>query len=130
MTCITVTNSLCCLFYEFEFVAWLTLGLVLCSICYLLLHKMFFTICSFWTLNVSYFLKLGSLIFLDIAYNGSLQQCITSSRGNTHEKSFGIKFGPKRVKIRLKIRGFFFIFSSMVHCFSFKLHRMIAWNNV
>ena len=33
------------------------------------------------------FLKFGSLVFLDIAYNDSLQQCITSSRGKTHQKN-------------------------------------------
>ena len=46
-----------------------------------------------------HFLKLGSLVILEIAYNDSLQQCLTSSRGG---------------KIRPKIR-FFVIFSSLVH---------------
>ena len=33
---------------------------------------------------------------LEIAYNDSLQQCITSSRGKTHETDFwGTKFGLK-----------------------------------
>ena len=33
--------------------------------------------------------KCGLLVFLEIAYNDSLQQCITSSKGKTHEKNFG-----------------------------------------
>ena len=41
----------------------------------------------------------------------------------------GTNFGSKLAKTRLKI-SFFVIFSSLVHQFSFKLHRMIAWNNV
>ena len=32
-----------------------------------------------------YFLKFGSLVFLEIPYNDSLQQCLTSSGGKTHE---------------------------------------------
>ena len=35
-----------------------------------------------------HFLKFGSLVFLEIAYNDSLQQCIASDRGKTHEKKF------------------------------------------
>ena len=33
-----------------------------------------------------HFLKFGSLVFLDIAYNDSLQQCLTSSRAKIHKK--------------------------------------------
>ena len=47
----------------------------------------------------------------------------------TTKKNWGTQFGPKRAKIRPKIR-FFAIFSSLFYQFSFKLHRMIAWNNV
>ena len=32
-------------------------------------------------------LKLGSLVFLEIAYNDSFQQCLTCSRGKIHEKN-------------------------------------------
>ena len=39
------------------------------------------------------------------------------------------KFGPNRPKSVPKL-VFFAIFSSLVHWFSFKLHRMIAWNIV
>ena len=50
-----------------------------------------------------HFLKFGSLFFLEVAYNDSLQQCITSSRVKTHVKDFwrpnlgksGSKSGPK-----------------------------------
>ena len=49
------------------------------------------------------FSKFGSLVFREIAYNDSLQTCITSSRGKIHEKKFwgpnlgrkGPKSGPK-----------------------------------
>ena len=49
------------------------------------------------------FLKFGSLVFLEIAYNVSLQQYITSSRGKAHKKKLwgpnlgqnGLKSGPK-----------------------------------
>ena len=34
-----------------------------------------------------YFLKFDSLVFLEIAYNDNLQQCLTSSRGKV-EKNF------------------------------------------
>ena len=38
-----------------------------------------------------HFLEFGSLVFLEIAYYDSLQQCVTSSRGKTQEKKF---WGP------------------------------------
>ena len=36
-----------------------------------------------------HFLKFYSSVFLEIAYNDSLQQCLTSSIGKTHTKKFG-----------------------------------------
>ena len=36
-----------------------------------------------------HFLKFCSSVFLEIAYNDSLQQCLTSSIGKTHKKKFG-----------------------------------------
>ena len=42
------------------------------------------------------------------------------------KKNSGTKFGPKSGQ---KL-GVFLHFSNVVHYFSFKLHRMIAWNNV
>ena len=35
-----------------------------------------------------HFLEFGSLIFLEIAYNDSLQQCLTSNKGKTRGKYF------------------------------------------
>ena len=58
------------------------------------------------------FFKFGSLVFLEIAYGDSLQQCITSSRGKTHKKDWG--GGQIWAKIGLDIR-FSAIFSSLVH---------------
>ena len=40
------------------------------------------------------FFVFGSLVFLEIIYNDSVQQCLTSSRGKYHEKNFcGLKSG-------------------------------------
>ena len=49
------------------------------------------------------------------------------NKGNTHTKNWGHKFA-KQAEVKSEIR-FFTIFSSSVHLFSFKVHRMIAWNN-
>ena len=75
-----------------------------------------------------YFLEFGSVGFLEIAYNGSLQQFLTSSRSKIHEKNVG---GPdlgqtsqNQAEIRL-----FAIFSSLVRSFFLKLHTIIACNN-
>ena len=38
---------------------------------------------------IRHFLKFGSFVFLQIVYNDSLQQCLTSNRGKTQEKNFG-----------------------------------------
>ena len=41
-----------------------------------------------------YLLKFGSLVFFEIAYNDSLKECLTFSRGKIHENSFlGLNFG-------------------------------------
>ena len=40
-----------------------------------------------------HFLYFGSTVFLEIAYNSSLKQCLTSSRGDTW--GGGDEFGPK-----------------------------------
>ena len=64
-----------------------------------------------------YFLKFGSLVFLEIAYNVSLQQCLTSSRGEIHEKYLEAQICTKRVNIGPEIR-IFAIFPS--------LYRLIA----
>ena len=44
-------------------------------------------------------------------------------------KDLGAQLLAKQTKLEPKI-GFFTIFSSFVHQFSLKLHRMIAWKNV
>ena len=35
-----------------------------------------------------HFLKVGTLVFLEIAYSDSLQQCLTFSRGKIYEEKF------------------------------------------
>ena len=40
-----------------------------------------------------HFLEFGSYVFLEIAYNDSLLQCLASGRGKTHEYSFGGPIG-------------------------------------
>ena len=73
------------------------------------------------------FLKFGSLVFLEIAYNDNLQQCITSGRGKTYEKKIG---GPNLGQNRPPKIRFFATFSSLLHQFFFKLHSLVAWNSV
>ena len=41
-----------------------------------------------------HFLKFGSLVFLEIAYNDNLEQCLTTSRGKTSQKFSGAHLGP------------------------------------
>ena len=65
-------------------------------------------------LSFCHFLKFGSLVFLEIAYNGSLQQRLTSSKGKTHKKILGTKLWSKRPKIRPKISFFFCHFLKFV----------------
>ena len=61
-----------------------------------------------------HFFKFDSLVFFEIAYNGSLQQYLTSSRVKTHEKCLGPNVGGKGQKSGPKL-VFFAIFSSLVH---------------
>ena len=61
-----------------------------------------------------FFLKFGSLVFLEIAYNYSLQRCVTTSGVKIHEKFFLVQIWVKSTKIGSKIK-FFVIFSSLVH---------------
>ena len=56
-----------------------------------------------------YFCKFGLLVFSEVAYNDSLQQCLACSRSKIHEK--------KRKKVRPKFgpeTRIFAIFSSLV----------------
>ena len=65
----------------------------------------------------------GSLVFLDIAYNDTLKQCIISSRGKIPEKKFGgPKFVPKGPKSGLKLG---FLPFSQVLLISFPLNWII-----
>ena len=46
-------------------------------------------------LGFLHFLKFGALVFLEIAYNHSLQQSQTTSKGKTHQKIFGAQIWVK-----------------------------------
>ena len=77
---------------------------------------------SDWKLVFFYhFFQFGLLVFLKIAYNDSMQQCITSIRGKTHKKNFKGPNGPNQV---------FCHFANLAHQFSGKLDRIIARNIV
>ena len=43
-------------------------------------------------------LKFGSLVFLQFAYNDSLEQSLTASRDKTCKKNWGPNFGPNERK--------------------------------
>ena len=47
-------------------------------------------------------LKFASLLFLDIAQDSSLGQCLASSRAETSKKNLWPKLGPNRPKWRPK----------------------------
>ena len=67
--------------------------------------------------GVFFAMEFGSLVFLEIAYNDILQQCLTSSRGKTHEKFFGVQIWVKQTKVAPKINFFchFLKFGSLVY---------------
>ena len=77
------------------------------------------------------FLKFISLVFFKIAYNDSLQQCITSSRGKTYKKKFGDQIWGKTgqnhqflgLQIGSKIKVFA-IFPRSHNQFSLVLHKI------
>ena len=69
-----------------------------------------------------HFPKWDSLVFLEIACNDGLQQCLTPSRGKIHEKKFEIQIWAKRAKIiHLKL---LFLSFSQVWFISF------PWNSI
>ena len=76
-----------------------------------------------------HFLKFGPLAFTLIDQDDILEQYLPNSRYNTKNIGGRGEILGKRAKIGPKI-SFFAIFSSLVHYISFKLHRMIAQNNV
>ena len=63
-----------------------------------------------------HFLKLGLLVFLEIGQDDSLEQCLTTSTGRSHEKNFWGRV--------------FAIFSSLHYSLSLILHKIAAWDNV
>ena len=46
-----------------------------------------------------HFLKCDSLVFLEIAQDDRLEQCLTTSRGKTHEKNLWAYIWDKQAKI-------------------------------
>ena len=50
-----------------------------------------------------HFLEFGKLGFLDITYNDSMQQCLTSSRGEIQEKYLWPKYGSNKSKLGPKL---------------------------
>ena len=63
-----------------------------------------------WAQNkvLCHFLKLGSLVFLEIPYNDSLQQFLTSSKGRIHKKKnvWGQDLSQNKQKLGLKLQIF------------------------
>ena len=68
-----------------------------------------------------HFLKFGSLVFLEIAYNDNLEQCLTTSRGKTSQKFSGAHLWPNRQKSGPKL---VFLPFSQVWLISFPLNCM------
>ena len=69
-----------------------------------------------------YFFKFGSLVFLEIAQDDSLEHDLTTSRGKTHEKNWGFQSGS-RIRV-------FAIFSRFHHQFLLILPKIAVWDNV
>ena len=78
-----------------------------------------------WAQNVFFFcnfLKFGSLVFFDVTYNDSWQECLTCSRGKIHEKKkkkIGPEFGSNWLKSDPRL---IFLPFSQVWCISFLLN--------
>ena len=72
-----------------------------------------------------HFIEFGSYVFYEIAYNDSLQQCLTSSRGNTNEK----KIEAQRAIIKQEIR-FFCNFLKFATLAFFDIAQIAARDNV
>ena len=66
-----------------------------------------------------HFLEFGSYVFLEIVYNDSLGQCLTSSRVKIHEKNLRSKFRPNGPKLDPKLD---FSTFSQVYFISFSLN--------
>ena len=74
------------------------------------------------------FLKIESSVFSEIVW-WLLTMISSNWQSQILRKRFGAQTWDKKAKIKPKIM-FFAIFWSLVHTFSFKLHRIIVWNNV
>ena len=66
------------------------------------------------TIFFCHFLKFSFLVFLEVTYHDSLQQCLTSSRNNIQEKNVVHQIWAKAAKIGPKTR-FFAIFLSFIY---------------
>ena len=55
------------------------------------------------------FLRKFSLLFLEIEYNGNLQQCLISNKGKTHRKVFETQICARWAKIGPEIRNYHFL---------------------
>ena len=121
---IKVSKSLCIckllsIFIYFYFVSWaeivgwrLIKFYLFISNIYVILSELSFTIFGCPTLVEQHPMKFVCLsVHLEIEYNDSLQQWLTSSRGKTHKKFLGDQIWAK---IGSRIR-FFVIFSRVVH---------------
>ena len=78
------------------------------------------------------FVKIVSLVFSDIVYHDSWPWYLVTEEFFLkifEKKVLAAQIWAKWAKIGPEPR-FFVIFSSLVHYFSYKLHKMIAWNNV
>ena len=77
------------------------------------------------------FLKTGSLVFSDIVQDDTRPWYLVTDKARFLKKKIKLAawIWVQGTYIRPKMR-FFTIFSSLVHYFSFKLRRMIAWNNL
>ena len=61
------------------------------------------------------FLKFGLYVFLEIAYNYSMRQVLTSGPGKTHEKKLGTQIWAKREKSFSPFPQVWFI-SFLINC--------------
>ena len=66
-----------------------------------------------------HFLEFGSYVFCEIQYDDSLQHCLRCSRGKTHKKILGPKFGPVKPRSGPKLG---FLLFSQVWFISFPIY--------
>ena len=56
-----------------------------------------------------FFLKFGSLVLFNIAYDDSLGQCLATNRGKMYIKFIGVQIWTKRTNIGPKVVVVFFL---------------------